>query len=111
MSLCEVKCMQAVCQQTGLLHQQLFAVGPAPIRVGASAKIPTPFVIVDLAFPHPVQGEADVIEIISVLCRLITTKQKVVGFRMDKFLAAAGVSEEASPVVFPADRISSFFSW
>src|SRR5262245_66557926 len=92
MSLCEVKCMQAVCQQTGLLYQELFAVGPAPIRVGASAKITTPFVIVDLAFPHPVQGEADVIEIISVLCRRITTKQKVLSFRMDEFLPAAVAS-------------------
>src|SRR5215468_11758590 len=106
MSLCEAKCMQAVCQQTGLLHQQLFAVGPAPIRVGASAKITTPFVIVDLAFPHPVQGETDVIEIISVLCCLMATKQKVVGLRMDEFLPVAVAA--VNPVGKPYDHIGDF---
>src|SRR5262247_4505954 len=106
MSLCDAKCMQAVCQQTGLLHQQLFAMGPAPIGVGASAKIPTPFVIVDLAFSHSVQSEADVIEIISVLCCLIATKQKVVSFRMDEFLPVAVAA--VNPVGKPHDHIGDF---
>src|SRR5215813_10049808 len=106
MSLCEVKCMQAVCQQTGLLHQQLFSVGPPPIGVGASAKITTPFVIVDLAFSYPVQGEADVTEIISVLCCLIATKQKVVGLRMDEFLPVAVAS--VNPVGKPHDHSGDF---
>ena len=83
------KSAEAVCQETGLLPEEFLAVGPAPVRIGASAKITTPFVIVDLAFPHPVQGEANVIEIAGVLRRLVTGKQKVIRFRVDEFLPAA----------------------
>src|SRR5262245_32377369 len=106
MSLCEAKRMQAVGQQPGLLYQELFSVGPAPIRVGTSAKIATPFVIVGFAFPHPVQSEADVIKIISVLCRRIAAKQKVIGFRMDEFLPTAVAS--VNPVCKPHDHGSDF---
>src|SRR6266498_6037825 len=70
-TLGETERIEAIGQETRLLAQKLFAVRLYPVCARGGAKIAAVFVIIDRALSHPVERQANVIEISSVFCRRV----------------------------------------